>query len=251
MDEAATIDDTFLRRYRELLDNEDEAFDALDHAFEDGDRRTFEDHLNPGGAAPRGAPPRLLRPARLRLRARPLVLSSPAQLGGGDGRGDDVARSTTCSVRPTKKWLAPPITATSVARHAATAAVTSSGVGGTRRARETSDLGSRAGPDGVRIGEEPQRRRDREPRRNPRVEHRERDVGAERPAGQDERHRPAGLLGERRDRRHDIELLAPSLVVGAPARLDAPEVEAQAGHARAMATQANRALMTIERIVPP
>ncbi|HEY6319786.1 MAG TPA: hypothetical protein VI462_18085 [Acidimicrobiia bacterium] len=45
MDEAATIDDSFLRRYRELLDTEDEAFDALDHAFEDGDRRTFEDHL--------------------------------------------------------------------------------------------------------------------------------------------------------------------------------------------------------------
>jgi hypothetical protein len=45
VDEAATIDDSFLRRYRELLDSEDEAFDALDHAFEDGDRRTFEDHL--------------------------------------------------------------------------------------------------------------------------------------------------------------------------------------------------------------
>ena len=42
MDEAATIDDTFLRRYRELLDAEDAAFDELEHAYEDGDRASFE-----------------------------------------------------------------------------------------------------------------------------------------------------------------------------------------------------------------
>ena len=36
------IDDSFLRRYRELLDAEDAAFDELEHAFEDGDREHFE-----------------------------------------------------------------------------------------------------------------------------------------------------------------------------------------------------------------
>ena len=35
-------DDHFFRRYRELLDAEDNAFDELEHAYEDGDRATFE-----------------------------------------------------------------------------------------------------------------------------------------------------------------------------------------------------------------
>jgi hypothetical protein len=39
------IDDNFLRRYRELLDAEDEAFDELEHAYEDGDRAHFEQDL--------------------------------------------------------------------------------------------------------------------------------------------------------------------------------------------------------------
>ena len=39
------IDDQFLRRYRELLDAEDAAFDELEHAFEDGDRKHFETDL--------------------------------------------------------------------------------------------------------------------------------------------------------------------------------------------------------------
>ena len=36
------IDDQILRRYRELLDAEDAAFDELEHAYEDGDRAHFE-----------------------------------------------------------------------------------------------------------------------------------------------------------------------------------------------------------------
>jgi hypothetical protein len=36
------VDDHFFRRYRELLDAEDIAFDGLEHAYEDGDRATFE-----------------------------------------------------------------------------------------------------------------------------------------------------------------------------------------------------------------
>jgi len=39
---AEVIDDHFLRRYRELLDAEDAAFDELEHAYEDGDREHFE-----------------------------------------------------------------------------------------------------------------------------------------------------------------------------------------------------------------
>jgi hypothetical protein len=36
------LDDQSLRRYRELLDAEDAAFDELEHACEDGDRVHFE-----------------------------------------------------------------------------------------------------------------------------------------------------------------------------------------------------------------
>jgi hypothetical protein len=39
---AEVIDDHFLIRYRALLDAEDEAFDELEHAYEDGDREHFE-----------------------------------------------------------------------------------------------------------------------------------------------------------------------------------------------------------------
>ena len=40
------LDDQALRRYRELLDAEDAAFDELEHAYEDGDRAHFEADLN-------------------------------------------------------------------------------------------------------------------------------------------------------------------------------------------------------------
>lgn len=39
---AEVIDEHFLKRYRELLDAEDAAFDALEHAYEEGDRVHFE-----------------------------------------------------------------------------------------------------------------------------------------------------------------------------------------------------------------
>ena len=39
------IDDRFLLRYRLLLDAEDQAFDELEHAVEDGDRRHFAEEL--------------------------------------------------------------------------------------------------------------------------------------------------------------------------------------------------------------
>jgi hypothetical protein len=42
---SEVIDDQFLARYRALLDAEDEAFDELEHAFEDGDRAHFDKDL--------------------------------------------------------------------------------------------------------------------------------------------------------------------------------------------------------------
>jgi hypothetical protein len=36
------IDEGFFRRYRELLDAEDAAFDELEHAYEDGDRAHYD-----------------------------------------------------------------------------------------------------------------------------------------------------------------------------------------------------------------
>jgi hypothetical protein len=42
MSQASVIDEGFFRRYRELLDAEDAAFDELEHAYEDGDREHFE-----------------------------------------------------------------------------------------------------------------------------------------------------------------------------------------------------------------
>ena len=43
MGDAGVIDEAFFRRYRELLDAEDCAFDELEHAYEDGDRAHFAD----------------------------------------------------------------------------------------------------------------------------------------------------------------------------------------------------------------
>jgi hypothetical protein len=40
-----SLDEGFFRRYRELLDAEDAAFDQLEHAYEDGDRAHFEQDL--------------------------------------------------------------------------------------------------------------------------------------------------------------------------------------------------------------
>ncbi|MGH9105035.1 MAG: hypothetical protein ACRDZX_04215 [Acidimicrobiales bacterium] len=50
------VDDQFLTKYRALLDAEDEAFDELEHAYEDGDRAHFDADL----AAWRGAVERKL-----------------------------------------------------------------------------------------------------------------------------------------------------------------------------------------------
>jgi hypothetical protein len=46
MSEAGHLDEGFFRRYRELLDAEDAAFDELEHAYEEGDRVHFEEDLS-------------------------------------------------------------------------------------------------------------------------------------------------------------------------------------------------------------
>ncbi|MGH9296448.1 MAG: hypothetical protein ACRDZP_00555 [Acidimicrobiales bacterium] len=43
---TGVIDDHMLQHYRELLDQEDAAFDELEHAYEDGDRDNFEADLD-------------------------------------------------------------------------------------------------------------------------------------------------------------------------------------------------------------
>jgi hypothetical protein len=42
---VGAVDDHFFRRYRSLLDAEDAAFDELEHAYEDGDRASYESDL--------------------------------------------------------------------------------------------------------------------------------------------------------------------------------------------------------------
>jgi len=43
---AEVIDESFLSRYRALLDAEDAAFDELEHAFEEGDRDHWQADLD-------------------------------------------------------------------------------------------------------------------------------------------------------------------------------------------------------------
>jgi hypothetical protein len=40
------FDESFLHKYRQLLDAEDIAFDELEHAYEDGDRCHFDNDLS-------------------------------------------------------------------------------------------------------------------------------------------------------------------------------------------------------------
>ncbi|MGH9170241.1 MAG: hypothetical protein ACRD0Z_05145 [Acidimicrobiales bacterium] len=43
---TGVIDDHMLQKYRALLDQEDIAFDELEHAYEDGDRDHFDKDLS-------------------------------------------------------------------------------------------------------------------------------------------------------------------------------------------------------------
>ena len=92
-------------------------------------------------------------------------------------------------------------------------------------------LRARVGGDGVEVGREAQRRRDREPARQALVVGRERHVGAERPAREQERFVAHERVRARVERRLHVEELAATVVVRARAPLDAPEVEPQRGDA--------------------
>ncbi|MGQ0804601.1 MAG: hypothetical protein ACT4PI_12165 [Actinomycetota bacterium] len=43
--QSEVVDEGFLRRYRELLDAEEAAFDELEHSYEEGDRARYERDL--------------------------------------------------------------------------------------------------------------------------------------------------------------------------------------------------------------
>jgi hypothetical protein len=43
--QSGVVDEGFLRRYRDLLDAEEAAFDELEHSYEEGDRARYERDL--------------------------------------------------------------------------------------------------------------------------------------------------------------------------------------------------------------
>jgi uncharacterized NAD(P)/FAD-binding protein YdhS len=43
--QGEVVDEGFLRKYRELLDAEEAAFDELEHSYEEGDRARYERDL--------------------------------------------------------------------------------------------------------------------------------------------------------------------------------------------------------------
>lgn len=43
--QSEVVDEGFLRKYRELLDAEEAAFDELEHSYEEGDRARYERDL--------------------------------------------------------------------------------------------------------------------------------------------------------------------------------------------------------------
>lgn len=43
--QSEVVDEGFLRKYRELLDAEEAAFDELEHSYEEGDRAHYEHDL--------------------------------------------------------------------------------------------------------------------------------------------------------------------------------------------------------------
>ena len=171
--------------YRELLDDEDHAFDELEHAYEDGDRAHFELDL----AAWRSAFERrvtFLETSRHRDRtARGLAVSARLR-----ERGTSTVAATTRSVRPTKKWLAPGDDLGRALRPARDLALARRRARGTRRAARA------PGASGAGRAPRPSNARPKrsggampDPPVDARVVDRQRHVGAERPADERERHR--------------------------------------------------------------
>ena len=151
---TGVIDEGFLRRYRELLDAEDAAFDELEHAYEEGDRAHYEHDLEQWQAHASKRRAAFLdrhgmRPASRRsiraIRRPPACRDRRCTRTRSTSRGARTPRAaaTTRSVRPTKKWRRPATTSTRRrrascrGRHAHVV-----GLDGPRRARpSTSELG--------------------------------------------------------------------------------------------------------------
>ena len=223
------VDDHFFRRYRELLDAEDYAFDELEHAYEDGDRAHFE--TRPRRLAVRRSSAAMTFLERHGLATAPLVglavqpLSVSARrsecrprrvdhpVGAADEEVTRARHDLGRRVRPRRDLVAAP----------------RSGVG-TRRARASTRCFGR-GSSATAANAVPNRSGGAiaDPAVDPRVGDRQRHVGAERPADERDRHRRAPSrerVVERGDARRRGSV-AP-VAVAARAALDAAEVEAQA-----------------------
>ena len=204
----------FFRRYRELLDAEDSAFDELEHAYEDGDRAHFELDLAAwhGALERRHSTSNAAASPRRRTSRSPLTLADPRIRPSPPARRSPPARAATnavaCaitwSVRPTKKWLAPPTTCDCALRHCATSRRDLVGGAELVVLREHHVLRSRVVGHASRVSRA--KRSGHAMSSHPAMSRRrarQRDVGAERPAREHERHagrearREIGDRGER------------------------------------------------------
>ena len=250
MDANGVIDEGFLRRYRELLDAEDAAFDELEHAVRRRRPRALRPRPRARGRGGRraaharsstatGFDPRHLDGVTPPPGAT-LSTKSRRQLHQSVGAADEEVRRA----RDHLDLGAGPA--------AATASRTSAGSGPRRARPSTSSFGRGSARHPVEIVREPQRRRDRQPRREPCVAHRQRDVGAERPSREHERgigcrrDRRARPRRPRRRRRSSVALVvARRSLASTPRKLNRRHVTPSGGSA------SNSAPITIERIVPP
>ena len=218
------IDEGFFRRYRELLDAEDAAFDELEHAYEDGDRAHWDADL---------AAWRKIVEKRCAFLERAGVTTPVRQRGKLAGRQRAVDErpcrvDDDRSVRPTKKWLAPAITSISVAAQSSVASTTDAGSRNSSCCPSTSCFGRRVAGDRSEVGRRKRKGGDRQPSGQPVVVGRQRHVGAERPAREHERE-ASGISSAIAATPACTSSRSPRPSSSRPgALLDAPEVEPQA-----------------------
>ena len=214
------IDEGFFRRYRELLDAEDAAFDELEHAYEDGDRAHWDDDL----AAWRKIVEKrcaFLETQGLDARRHASGSSADHPFHERPRRVDDAVGAAHEEVARARDHLdlgrVPVVGRLDHRRGVAELVVLA----------EHEQLRARVVRDRVEVGCEAQRRRDRQPAGQAVVVGREGHVGAERPSREHERLVAGRAVGQR--------CRAPPARRGARRALrrarrcsfDAPEVEAQ------------------------
>ena len=155
------IDEGFFRRYRELLDAEDAAFDELEHAYEDGDRAHWDADL----AAWRKRRREALRVPRARGPRRPSP-SRPSRATSLHERAAPRRRRGRCG--PRRSGSRPAITSISVAFQSSVAVDDRRRLAELVVLAEHEQLRARVVRDRAEVGAEPQRRRDRRASREPR-----------------------------------------------------------------------------------